>query len=563
MFDDLLHGTNIGNITDIDKELLSPSKSPDMCDWISTVDTSDLTERQLLFTKKELYSRIRVLALREKFQFQVSRSSLKMLTIVRADDNCKWMLRASSFKQSAIFMIRKFNNVHTCSIDYRCNAHRYATSSIIAEQNMGKLDNTYGSYNPIVIARDMEREFGVKISYHQARLGKVAALHMLHGTQSDNFQKLSSYCHVLGESNPGTVLHIEVDSRNRFNYLFLAFGASIQGYLHYLRPVICIDDSHLKGTYKGTLLLAIAQDANEQIYPLTWGIVDAETNRSWIATRTYRTEEFERLIGQLRRVSARAYGCLELVGFPFWSLGLFVGQRYNILTNNNAESLNSMLRHAHSLPIMCLVEHIRHTMQKRFYECRANATACNNLTEVGISNDTDIIDFSENTCTCREFQLNRRPCIHASRAACLRGKSLYDLSSSYYTSEYWKGAYGEAIYPVDHPHDVSDPDTSVPHGSENALAAVDLVITGPNVRTTLYHVRCKQHFYANRHNVLHNSLEPRYNFVVQNIVAIVDICKLNVRNKKHSTIIQVSFQMYITNTSFLAHNTVRNVHKVR
>ncbi|XP_022893909.1 uncharacterized protein LOC111408374 [Olea europaea var. sylvestris] len=481
---------------------------------------SNLIEREIFFTKKELDSSIRLLSLREKFQFQVSRSSLKMLTVVCADNNCKWMLRASSVKQTAIFMIRKFNNVHTYSIDNRRNAHRHATSSVIAEQIMGKLDNTYGSYDPTAIARDKEREFGVKISYHQARKGKVAALHVLHGTPGDSFQKLSSYCHVLGESNPGTVTHIEVDFRNRFHYFFLAFGTSIRGYLHYLRLVICVDDSHLKDPYKGTLLLATVQDANKQIYPLAWGIVDAETNRSWMwknsienaiahlfprahhgccvwhmeknliqrynnassiflfkrAATTYRTEEFERLMRQFRRVSARAYGYLERAGFPFWSRVLFFGQWYNILTNDNAESLNSMLRHACSLPITCLVEHIRHTMQKWFYERRASATVCstvlsptmenelrtmfkvgtrlrvhgltNNLTQVGISNDTDIVDFSKNTYTCHEFQLNRIPCIHATRAACLRCKSLYDLYSQYYTSEYWKGAYGEAIYPV-------------------------------------------------------------------------------------------------------------------
>ncbi|XP_022886916.1 uncharacterized protein LOC111402845 [Olea europaea var. sylvestris] len=267
------------------------------------------------------------------------------------------------------------------------------------------------------------------------------------------------------------------------------------------------------------------------------------------AAKTYWIEEFERLIRQFRRVSARAYRYLKRAGFPFWSRALFVGQRYNILTNNHAETLNSILRYACSLPITCFVEHIRHTMQKWFYERRASATACStvlsprmknelrttfeastrlrahgltdNLIQVGISNDTDIVDFSENTCTCREFQLNRMSCVHATRAACLRGKSLYDLCSPYYRSEYWKGAYREAIYPVahevdwivpaeitgtpimppayvilqiDHPHNVSDPNTSVPHDSGNALAAMDLVIIGPYVRTPLYHVRCKQHF---------------------------------------------------------------------
>ncbi|XP_022880786.1 uncharacterized protein LOC111398064 [Olea europaea var. sylvestris] len=418
-----------------------------------------------------------------------------MLTIVYVDDNFKWMLRGSSVKQSAIFMIRKFNNVHTCSIYYCRNAHRHATSSVIAEQIMGKLDNTYGSYDPTVIARNMEREFDVKISYHQARRGKVASLHMLHGTRGDSFQKLSSYCHVLRESNPGTVTHIKLDSRNRFYYFFQAFGASIQGYVHYLRPVICVDDSHLKGDSNELVFVSVRKNSIENaiahlfprahheccVWHMKKNLIQRYNNASSIflfkrAAKTYRTEEFERLMGQLRRLSTRAYGYLEQTSFPFWSRALFVGQRCNILTNNNAESLNSMLRHARSLRITCSVEHIRYTMQKWFYECPASAITCStvlsptmknelqttfkagsrlrahgltdNLTQVGISNDTDIVDFSENTCTCHEFQLNRMSCIHVTRAACLRGKSLYDLCSLYYIFEYWKGAYRETIYLV-------------------------------------------------------------------------------------------------------------------
>ncbi|XP_022849025.1 uncharacterized protein LOC111371334 [Olea europaea var. sylvestris] len=115
-------------------------------------------------------------------------------------------------------------------------------------------------------------------------------------------------------------------------------------------------------------------------------------------------------------------------------------------------------------------------MQRWFYERRSNATACstilssrmenelqttfevgtrlraheltNSLTQVGISNNMEIVDFFDNTCTCREFQLNRMPCAHATRGATLSGKSLYDLCSPYYTSEYWRGASMEVIYPV-------------------------------------------------------------------------------------------------------------------
>ncbi|XP_022891757.1 uncharacterized protein LOC111406598 [Olea europaea var. sylvestris] len=489
-----------------DEHSLSHSNDLDGYEFMRTVTTSDLAEKEIFFSKKELYSKIRALALKNKFQFRVSRSSMKMLTVVCADRSCKWMLRASTVKQSAIFVIRKFNNVHTCSIDFRSNAHRHVTSAVIAKHIFEKLDNPNRSYDPSTIARDMERELGVQISYSKARREKVAALHMLHG--KDSFQKLSSYCQVLGENNPGTVTHIELDSRDRFHYFFLAFGASIRGYMQYLRPVVCINGSHLKGPYKGTLLLATAQDANKQIYPLAWGIVDSKTNRSWMwfmsnlkdligdsdelvfvsdrkrsieraithlfplsrhcccmwhveknliqrhfnassvflfkrAATTYRVEEFKRLMGQIRRVSERCYRYLEKADFSFWSLALFVGDRYNIMTNNNAESLNSVLRHARSLPITCLVEHIRKTMQR----LRAHELT-NSLTQVGISNDTEIMDFSNNKCTCREFQLNRMPCAHVTHGATLSGKSLYNLCSPYYTSEYWRGAYMEVIYPV-------------------------------------------------------------------------------------------------------------------
>ncbi|XP_022899241.1 uncharacterized protein LOC111412537 [Olea europaea var. sylvestris] len=354
----------------------------------------------------------------------------------------------------------------------------------------------------------MEREFGVKINYSKARRGKLHALNMLHGTPRDSFQKLSSYCHVVGESNPGTVTHIEVDSCN----FFVTFGASIRGYMQYLRPFICVDGSHLKGPYKGTLLVATAQDdligdseelvfisdrkksiqkAISQLFPSSrhgcciWhmekNLIQRYNNVSLLflfkrVATTFRVESFERLMGQIRRVSERAHGYLERAGYSFWSRALFIGHRYNIMTNNNAESLNSMLREARSLPITCLVEHIRSTMQKWFDERRANAEECstlltprmenelrttfengtrlrahvltNNLTQVGISNDTDIVDLSEETCTCCEFQLNRMPCVHASRAACFRGKTLYELCSRYYSSDYWKGAYIETIYPV-------------------------------------------------------------------------------------------------------------------
>ncbi|CAI9753121.1 unnamed protein product [Fraxinus pennsylvanica] len=184
--DNPLHGTEAANIDDVDGQVSSHSRTSDRYEWITRVNSSDLVERQIFFSKKELYWRIRVLALQDKFQFKVSRSSMKILTVVCADDNCMWMLRALTVKKSAVSMIRKFNNVHTCVIDFRCNARRHATSSVIAKHILTTLDDLYRSYNPTNVSSVSK----LVITMHLG--GKVAVLHLLHGAPKDSFQKLSS-----------------------------------------------------------------------------------------------------------------------------------------------------------------------------------------------------------------------------------------------------------------------------------------------------------------------------------------------------------------------------------
>ncbi|WRX23009.1 Transposase [Theobroma cacao] len=47
------------------------------------------------------------------------------------------------------------------------------------------------------------------------------------------------------------------------------------------KPVVAIDATHLKGKFKGILFVAVCKDANEQIYPLAFGIGHVEDEESW------------------------------------------------------------------------------------------------------------------------------------------------------------------------------------------------------------------------------------------------------------------------------------------
>ena len=53
------------------------------------------------------------------------------------------------------------------------------------------------------------------------------------------------------------------------------------------------------------------------------------------------------------------------------------------------------------------------------------------------------------TCTCKQFDLKKLPCVHAVKAACVIGvDKYYDCCSVFYNSAFWKHAYEESIYHV-------------------------------------------------------------------------------------------------------------------
>ncbi|XP_021749052.1 uncharacterized protein LOC110714810 [Chenopodium quinoa] len=94
---------------------------------------------------------------------------------------------------------------------------------------------------------------------------------------------------ALQESNPGTVVlwkykaiaeGVYYSNMEVFERVFWAFKPSIDGFKHCM-PLLSIDETHLYGKYKGTLLVATSVDANFQVFPLAFAIVEGENTSSW------------------------------------------------------------------------------------------------------------------------------------------------------------------------------------------------------------------------------------------------------------------------------------------
>ena len=65
-----------------------------------------------------------------------------------------------------------------------------------------------------------------------------------------------------------------------FQHVFWLFKPSIEGFEH-CRPVMSIDGTHLYEKYKGTLLIVMGCDGNNQLFPLTFAITKGDNIDSW------------------------------------------------------------------------------------------------------------------------------------------------------------------------------------------------------------------------------------------------------------------------------------------
>jgi hypothetical protein len=505
-------------------------------------DDEDLQVEQLFETKKDLQEAVHRLALKYNFEFKVKKSNKSLLTVACVEDSCNWRLRATKMDTNECFVIRKYLREHTCEVGILRNDHRQARAWFIGRQIMHKYQDPRTIYRPSDIINDVRREYGVVMSYQKAWKAKECALEDLMGSAEESYAKLARYCHNMGTTNPGTAFFIETGGDNCFKYFFMALGQCIRGFRNAMRPVILVDGTTLKAKYQGKLIIATCQDANIQIYPIAFGIVDSENDLSmrWFfsklrevigevedlafvtdrgqsiingiaevfpeahhgycmyhiqgnlktryrgtgivslfrrAAEAYSAEECNKFMLEIGSKSLPALEYLTKMGIEHWARSYFPGRRYNMMTSNNAESLNALFKKDRELPILAMIENIRNKLQQWFHDRRAASESCTSvlapaqeeklfkaaevarklnveaLDEFRFSvqcarNTAYMVDLTDNTCTCTRFQLESFPCEHAVAVAMYRGFAARTLCSLYYTTESWRTAYAETIFPL-------------------------------------------------------------------------------------------------------------------
>ena len=223
-------------------------------------------------------------ALANKFRYLCKRSEPGKMMLECNGSNCNWRVYAAKIAGCPRFQIKRVDEEHKCTIDERGDLKRHATTTLIGDMMRTKYGVGGSGPRPNAVREFMRDDHDVPISYWKAWKSWELAMDRGMGNTEDSYRKLPSYLQQLAISNPGSVVALETSTTSaevqQFKYLFFAFGSSVKGY-SYMRKVIIVDGTHLKGKYTGCLLTASSQDGNHQIFPLGFGVVDGENEASW------------------------------------------------------------------------------------------------------------------------------------------------------------------------------------------------------------------------------------------------------------------------------------------
>ncbi|EOA32390.1 hypothetical protein CARUB_v10015669mg [Capsella rubella] len=353
---------------------------------------------RLFKNKEDCMTKMAIHAIIRKFHFINSKSGPTKFMSVCTSHTCPWRIRSTVLH-------------HTCSVDARGDFHKQASTAGIGNLMQTRYVGVGRGPRPNELRKILRQEFSLNVSYWKAWRAREIAMDNAMGSAMGSYTLIQPYFKLLLETNPGSLVTLETKTDStgvdRFKYLFLSLAASIHG--------------HIRGRYDGCLIATSAQDANFQIFPLAFRIVNSENDAAWTwflekltavvpdepelvcvsdrhssinasirkseplsclvsnAARAYRLQNFNHIFAEIKVMSPYCADYLTGIGFEHWTRSHFVGERFNVMTSNIPESLNNVLTMARDYPVISILETIHTTLVTWFALRREAANLEDNI----------------------------------------------------------------------------------------------------------------------------------------------------------------------------------------
>ncbi|WVY94019.1 hypothetical protein V8G54_033107 [Vigna mungo] len=241
-------------------------------------------------TKEQVIDALNTFHIQNHCTYKTTHSNTTRLRVQCVHQQCPWNCQAILRTRDQVWEIRKIDGAHTCASQLITQDHNRLGSQIISHHIREMIESDPSTPIATIIA-SIKTSMGYTTSYRKAWLVKQHAIEHVYGNWEESFNKLPCPLQAMQTFLPGFVYKLKTQpiidgqearqNQQYFKRLFWTFKPCVDGF-PYCKPLVQVDGTFLYGRYKGTLLVAVAQDGRNNILPIAFAIVEGETANAWL-----------------------------------------------------------------------------------------------------------------------------------------------------------------------------------------------------------------------------------------------------------------------------------------
>jgi hypothetical protein len=245
--------------------------------YVSETEIPHFSLRMVFKSKTEFRKAVIKYGLKTHRNIQFIKSEDHRVRAKCAWPGCPWLIYGALSSRCSRFQIITYEDEHHCAPN--------RVNNLVSARVIAKRYEHFILANPTWKISSMQctilKDFFAGVSISKCKAAKQIVMDKLFSGLREEYTKVFDYQLELLRSNPGSTIFVCLDPKimdqNIFQRFYVCFNAMKKGFRAGCRKVIGLDGCFFKGACQGELLCAIGRDANNQMYPVAWAVVEQET----------------------------------------------------------------------------------------------------------------------------------------------------------------------------------------------------------------------------------------------------------------------------------------------
>ena len=266
-----------------DNDQLTPTAAKELEFNVQTDMRKPVLQKGMKFPNSKVFREaLREYAINKPVDIKFKLNEKKKISIYCIIE-CGWRCYASQLFGESTFQIKTFNPECTCPRFFK---HSQVTASYVTKKFTQEF-NKNPNWKVAGVQHHVKQILEVDISYSQVYKVKRKATDFINGDEQLQYGKLSDHAEMIRLNDKGSkiILQTEMEDENaqpKFKKIYIRYNAQKVGFFGGCRPIIGLDEFHLKGRFGEKILSATARDANNNIFPIAFAFVEQKNKNSWV-----------------------------------------------------------------------------------------------------------------------------------------------------------------------------------------------------------------------------------------------------------------------------------------